>query len=344
MAKSELLQQLYDTIDSEFAEYEASGFDENACIDLRSNIAKCMLKTFKSKYGEEHEVYMHSSMVYMTTINECLTSYIKKPVHARKESFHSYFLSTLNKEIKSSIKSERESSLFCVTFGEETEKLSNAHIELNNVRKLYNYLHKYDESLTNEEIIQKIISLQNISEKKIRSYIEIINSKKVSDQMIDPSTGEIYYPIDDRKDGIYSHNNDLPEDLFISRENMKSILDKIEDVYSKQKKKEEDNAVFLSKVITYKILDLFEPNQTSITYNSSGLKDCISYLPPSYDLKGLLINYDFIDKEMVTNFFSGKFPLQKEIERSQGSVNKKWEQFTEKLQKHHGPALKDLYK
>lgn len=343
MAQDELLQQFYETIDSEFADYEASRFDKDVGIDLKNNIANCMLKTFKIKYGEESDFYMHSSMVYMTTINDCLNSYIKLPVHARKERFHSYFLSTLTKAIRASIQQERESSSLGITFGEETEKSSKARIEFRDVQKIYDNLQKYDESLTDEEIIQKIVNLTNISEKKIRSYILLSNSNSVSAQKINHSTGDIYSPIDDKKDGNFSVNNtDIPEELFISQENMKSILNKIEEIYSEQKETEEDDGVFLSKVITYKILDLFEPNQNSKTYNSSGSKDCISYLPPSYDLKGLLINYEFIDKEMITNYFSGIFPLQKKIERSKGSVNNKWKQFNEKLLKKYRSDLEDI--
>ena len=41
------LAYFYDVIDSNFEEYEKSGLDSDVYIDLKNNIAKAMLDTFK---------------------------------------------------------------------------------------------------------------------------------------------------------------------------------------------------------------------------------------------------------------------------------------------------------
>lgn len=335
MSPEELLKKFYKLIDSNFEEYEASGYDAEILSDLRNNIANAMLKTFKTKYGEESNFYNHSVMVYMTTINDCLKSYIKIPVNERRKNFHSYFLSTLKKAIRASIQLERESKVWGVTFGEETDKASEARNKLRNISKCYNDLQKYHDFSSEDEIMDEISILMDISLQEVKIYMPYIKRQSVSSDNEDSETGKSYSAIDNQKSQQPpSVNLEIPEDLMISKDNMKSILDKIQAVYKPD--------AFLSKVITFKILSSFEPIQAEKTYNSSGSIDCVSYLPSNYDFKELLEEYNFIDKKLLQDFFSGKFPKQQDVETSKGSVNNKWKQFCKKLLKQYKPDFDEL--
>ena len=335
MSQEELLKKFYNVIDSNFEEYEASGYDEEILSDLRNNIANSMLKTFKTKYGEESDFYNHSVMVYMTTINDCLKSYIKIPRNKRLENFHSYFLSTLTKAIKSSIRLERESNVLGITFGEETEKSSEARNTLRKISKLYSDLQKYNDFSSDNELLNEISILMGISLDEVKVYMPYVKKHSLSTENNINETEQTYSVIDIQKSHSSSSVNlEIPEDLMISRDNMKTILDKIQTVYKSDK--------FLSRVITFKILSSFEPIQAVKTNNTSVSVDCVSYLPSNYDFKELLESYNFIDKELLQDFFSGKFPEQKEIETSSGSVNNKWKQFIQKLLKKYRPDLEDI--
>ncbi len=114
-----------------------------------------------------------------------------------------------------------------------------------------------------------------------------------------------------------------PETLFNSKEAFKEILSKIACVY------QPDVDGFLSKVITFKILTPFASEPSSLV--------------DTFGLKEILAEYSFIDQKLLDDFFSGSFPKQKDLERSQGSVNNKWKQFVGKLLKKC-PELERIWK
>ena len=125
--------------------------------------------------------------------------------------------------------------------------------------------------------------------------------------------------IDEENDDASKRIIEIEDDSQITEQNVssilsfKSILDKINILYQKQDDKE-----FLSKVITFKLLSLVEPKDIE-----------------------LIRFYKFIDVQLLSGFLNGEFPNQKEIERSSGSVNKKWNQFVAKLLKSYGTELQE---
>ena len=333
------LAYFYDVIDSNFEEYEKSGLDSDVYIDLKNNIAKAMLDTFKTRYGKDSVFYIHCSMVFMTTINDCIKGYLKKSLQERTGKFHSYFFKTLKDNINESITFEREFSSLGITFGEETEKACAARQRLRKIKKIYDDLCKYDDSLSEDQIVEEIAIIERTTTDDIKKFLPFINAKTIN-AVQQNSEGENFSVIDaSRKIGAGKINNlDIPEELIISRDSMKSILDKIDEIFQEQDDKE-----FLSKVITFKILSCFEPNKTSNTNNSIIDGDIISYLPDSYDLKALLKGYSFIDDKILKDFFeNGLLPQQNDISRSQGSVNNKWKQFNKKLLDKYRPDLEEI--
>lgn len=111
------------------------------------------------------------------------------------------------------------------------------------------------------------------------------------------------------------------EKQMMSKELITTLFSAINDVY---KLENEDND-FLSKVITFKILSCFDYKGIESSAKTSLNIDFFN------NLKNELLALDFTNKQMVYDFFEGNFPLQKELERSQGSVNNKWKQFLKKL-------------
>ena len=332
-------------IDLNFSEYEDSGYDEDVLCNLRNNIAKKMLDVYKAQYGKESEMYNNCTVGYMNSINDCLKSYKKIPFSDRKAKFSAYFFPILRKTINEYCRLERESGDLDVTFGEETEKSCSARRKLRRIKKLYNEIKEYDNSLTDGEIFQKIAYLENTKIERINQFKPYIHSShSVS---ADGSVYDINQKNSSPIDIEYIKNTgdkpslDRPEDLVISMDNMKSILDKINDVYKNQKDKE-----CLSKVITFKILDSFEVKQKSSTNNTSGRSNCISYLPESYDLKELLSQYDFIEKKMLSDYFTGVFleqnELDKELGKGVGCVINTWKRFNGKLLKKYRPELEEM--
>ncbi len=339
MKKENSLHDFYEVIDSNFEEYEKSGLDKDKYIDLKNNIAKSMLETFKSRYREESDIYMHCSMVFMKTINDCVNSYIKISPQDRTGKFHSYFFKIFKKNINESIRLEQEESALGITFGEETEKACSARQKLRRIKKDYEDLCNYEDNLSEEQIIEEIAIIERTTADDIKKFIPFINTRTIDAIQQNPE-GEKFSPIDsEQKDGRKTKRSlEVPEELVISRDNMRSILDKIDEIFQNQ-----DDSKFLSTVITFKILSCFEPNKSSKTANSSTSANVISYLPDSYRLDELLIDYAFIDHNLLKAFFEkGELPQQKDIERSQGSVNNKWKQFNKKLLDKYRPELKDI--
>lgn len=335
MADDKMLEHFYEVIDSNFADYEASGRDENVYTDMKNNIAKEMLFFFKAKYGEEGEYYRHCSVEYMRTINDCVNGYLQQSPQKRTNRFHSYFYPILKKAINESCRLDREQSSLSLSFGEELERSSAARKKLHKIAKLYEEILNYYDYKTYDEIVKAISLLGGFSKAEVELYIPLINSRKISISM-ENREGEVFSPIDSEMKVDYK-NMEVPEELIISRESMKSILDKIDTVYQEQDDKE-----FLSTVITFKVLSIFESNLDSKTNNKSGTVDVVSYLPKSYDLEKLLGNYEFIDAKLVQEYFKGKMLMQKDLERSQGSVNNKWKQFTRKLLKKYRGDFEEL--
>lgn len=345
MADKNLYEEFYDVIDSNFKDYEESGYNDEIYIDLQNNIAKKMLEVFKKKYGEEHEIYLHCSMVYMKTINDCISGYKKKTSEERTGQFHTYFFSTLRKNINEACRLDREMSGLGVSFGTETEKSSAARIKLRNIEKYYNDLQNYDDSLSEDQVIEEIAFLMNIETEEIKRYLKFIKGREVN-AISQKKSGEEYSPIDSDREQK-NRQLEIPENLIISKDNMKLILDKINDVVYNQTDKEADDILFLSKVITYKILDAFDPPQRVDNGNISGTDECVSYLPESYNLQDLLFEYKFIDKRMVQDFFNGIKKSQKEIEKesgynSSGALINTWKRFNNKLLKKYRPDLDQL--
>ena len=95
MNEKNTLPYFYHVIDSNFEEYEKSGRNEDVYIDLKNNIAKAMLDTFRAEYGYDSDIFNHSARVFMKTINNCVKSYLKKAPHERTKMFHSYFFDIL---------------------------------------------------------------------------------------------------------------------------------------------------------------------------------------------------------------------------------------------------------
>lgn len=111
------------------------------------------------------------------------------------------------------------------------------------------------------------------------------------------------------------------EKQMMSKDFVTTLFSAINDVY---KLENEDND-FLSKVLTFKILSCFDYRNIESSAKSSLDIDFFN------NLKDELLALEFTNKQMVYDFFEGDFPLQKELERSQGAVNNKWKQFLKKL-------------
>lgn len=103
------------------------------------------------------------------------------------------------------------------------------------------------------------------------------------------------------------------ENQVIAEETLLIIFKVIDDIYDKEKDKD-----FLSFVITFKILSDFNCSCTDALFSN---------------LKKLLKEFHFTNKKLVDDFFNGVLPAQKDLERSQGSVNQKWKQFCDKLKR-----------
>lgn len=337
MNEKNSLQYFYDVIDSNFEEYEKSKLNEDVYIDLKNNIAKAMLDTFKARYGEESAFYMHCSMVFMQTINDCIKSYLKLTPQQRTGEFHSYFFKVLKKNINESIRLEQENAPLGIAFGKETEKSCSARQRFRRIKKIYEDLCNYNDDLSEEQIIQEVAIIERTTVDDIRKFMPLIKAERISLTQQD-SNGKFFSVIDAMQKGDRKINLEIPEDLIISRENMKSILDKIDEVFKIQ-----DDKQLLSKIITFKILSCFNPKGNVEATNLSSNYDVISYLPDSYDLEVLLRGYGFIDNRLTRDFFEkGLLPQEKDLETSKGSVNKKWERFNKKLLEKYRPDLEEI--
>lgn len=345
MDKAVYYADFYKVIDSEFDSYEKSGCDKEVYADLKNNIAKSMLITFKNVYGEDSEFYLHSSMVYMKTVNDCVRSYLKLSPQNRTGKFHSYFFSILKKNINESCRLERESSGLGISFGAEIEKASAARQKFFKIKKHYNDLINYDDSLSEDEIIKKIAIIEGMNTDEVKVFIPFVTASSVSITSKN-ADGKEYSPVDASMQRKIANGDgsklEVPEELVISRGNMETILDSIEDVYKNDNR--EDDKKFLSLVITFKILSLFEPNATS--KNIRECWDVVSFLPETYNLENLLLGYDFIDEKLVNDFFNGSFPKQNDLEKklgmAQGTIVNKWKRFNKKLLDKYASQLGEI--
>lgn len=153
-----------------------------------------------------------------------------------------------------------------------------------------------------------LISVFGYTEQETEAVLKYLKAKQILSLNVDEDE-------DEESLLVIEDNPQSPDGIANNTDNFISIMKIINTVYQQQADK-----AFLSKVITYKLLSIAEPTDME-----------------------LMKSYSFIDKELVSNFFSGKFPKQNEISRSGGSVNKKWDQFIKKVLKRYGEELQTLW-
>lgn len=305
---------------------------------LSARLWKYAKKFRQLKYRNIDEYDFEDSI--SVAIIECLQDSMKSDIH----SWIGLFKFKLKNEISKTTKEESNRGI---------SEINKKSIELG--RKLEQWaIYKglsYDISKYDSKVEAKLYEYGHTwgkSDKQIKKALDLLFKKHV----IDGDQKEKFKDDDSettKLDLLKSRESKNKPELQ-QKEDWKSILDKIDQIFQKQKDKE-----FLSKVITYKILKtltFFEPKdkkddyiETSRTNNVDDKNDINFYLPVSFDLKALLESYSFIDDKLLKDLFEkGLLPLQDDLERSKGSVNKKWNQFKQKLLKKYGIELKELLK
>ncbi len=98
------------------------------------------------------------------------------------------------------------------------------------------------------------------------------------------------------------------ENQTIVNEQLTVLFSVMEDIFKSEK---EDDG-FLSRVLTFKILTHINVYRYS---------------------EDFLRSLNFIDNDLLTQYYNNQLPKQDSLERSKGSVNKKWNQFCDKMDK-----------
>ena len=192
------------------------------------------------------------------------------------------------------------------------------------IKKIFKIAKGYKKNIKGEKDFVNFVNTLGYSQKEINEFVEYQyhNKNILFESSLDNDNNDDDISIFDdifkkwhRTDGSNQENQVIAEDTLLI------IFKTIDDIYDKEKDKD-----FLSLVITFKILSDFNCSCTDALFSK---------------LKELLKEFHFTNKKLLDDFFNGVLPAQKDLERSQGSVNNKWKQFCEKLIKNK-KELKDL--
>ena len=228
-----------------------------------------------------------------------------------KLSYTAYFYKVLDTE-------------FIKSVDEDIDHFGGIDASKEKVKQIYKIAKEYGKKIDNETSFRKIAELLEYNKEEIDKLIkyEFYDKYTVEESAFFDADEEFEYSVFDSCFKNWSSNEGAEQEKqMMSKELITTLFSAINDVY---KLENEDND-FLSKVITFKILSCFDYKGIESSAKSSLNIEFFN------NLKNELMALDFTNKQMVYDFFEGNFPLQKELERSQGSVNNKWKQFLKKL-------------